>query len=158
MKEDPTIQLAFFGLSGWDTHVREGGAEGQLANHLRALGQGLAGLRTGLGDVYGRTVVLVISEFGRTARENGNGGTDHGHGNAMWVMGGPVKGGKVYGEWPGIDEESLHERRDLAITTDFRAVAGIVLASHLKLGAQKLAAIFPGVPRAAKPGLELLRT
>jgi uncharacterized protein (DUF1501 family) len=158
MKEDPTIQLAFFGLSGWDTHVREGGAEGQLANHLRALGQGLAGLRTGLGDVYGRTVVLVISEFGRTARENGNGGTDHGHGNAMWVMGGPVKGGKVYGEWPGIDEESLHERRDLAITTDVRAVAGIVCASHLKLGAQKLAAIFPGVPRAAKPGLELLRT
>ena len=146
MKEDSTIQFAFFGLSGWDTHVRQGGAEGQLANHLHALGQGLAQLRTGLGDVYDRTVVLVISEFGRTARENGNGGTDHGHGNVMWVMGGPVNGGKVYGEWPGIDEESLHESRDLAVTTDFRTVVNSVLERHLKLDAQRVSAVLPHAP------------
>jgi uncharacterized protein (DUF1501 family) len=149
MKQDPTIQLAFFGLSGWDTHVREGNAEGQLANHLRALGQGLAQLRRGLGDVYGRTVVLVISEFGRTARENGNGGTDHGHGNVMWVMGGPVNGGKVYGQWPGIDEESLHEQRDLAVTTDFRTVVRGVLERQLKLDPKQAAAVFPNAPAGA---------
>jgi uncharacterized protein (DUF1501 family) len=149
MKQDPTIQLAFFALSGWDTHVREGDAQGQLANHLRPLGEGLAQLRTGLGNVYGRTVVLVMSEFGRTARENGNGGTDHGHGNAMWVMGGPVNGGKVYGQWPGIDEESLHEQRDLAVTTDFRTVVGAVLKDHLKLTTQQIDTVFPGTAKGA---------
>ena len=143
MRQDPTIQLAFFGLSGWDTHVRQGSSEGQLANHLKALGDGLAQLRTGLRDTYGRTVVLVISEFGRTARENGNGGTDHGHGNAMWVMGGPVNGGKVYGNWPGLDEDDLHEGRDLAVTTDFRSVVGGVLESHLKLEKPSVPSIFP---------------
>lgn len=144
MKQDPTIQLAFFALSGWDTHVREGAAEGQLAYHLKPLGDGLAQLRAGLGDVYGRTAILVISEFGRTARENGNGGTDHGHGNVMWVMGGSVRGAKVYGKWPGLDEEELHEGRDLAVTTDFRSVVGEVLSQHLKLSGPQLASTFPG--------------
>ncbi|HEX3429313.1 MAG TPA: DUF1501 domain-containing protein [Rhizomicrobium sp.] len=143
MRQDPTIQLAFFGLSGWDTHVRQGGAEGQLAYHLKALGEGLAQLRTGLRDTYGHTVVFVISEFGRTAHENGNGGTDHGHGNVMWVMGGPVNGGKIYGNWPGLDEEELHEGRDLAVTTDFRGVLAGVLGDHLKLGKAALAGVFP---------------
>jgi uncharacterized protein (DUF1501 family) len=143
MRQDPTIQLAFFGLSGWDTHIRQGGAEGQLANHLKALGDGLAQLRTGLRDIYGRTVVLVISEFGRTARENGNGGTDHGHGNAIWVMGGPVSGGKIYGDWPGLDEDELHDGRDVAVTTDFRSVVARVLENHLKLGKTSIAGIFP---------------
>ena len=155
MRQDPTIQLAFFGLSGWDTHVRQGSSDGQLANHLKPLGEGLAQLRSGLGDTYGRTVVLVISEFGRTARENGNGGTDHGHGNAMWVMGGPVNGGKVFGEWPGLDEENLHEQRDLAITTDFRSAISGVLSRHLKLDSSQLASVFPGGPQGSK--LELLR-
>src|SRR6185295_9473275 len=87
VRKDPTIQVGFFALSGWDTHVREGGPHGILANHLRQLAQGLGGFRSGLGeDGYAKTVILVISEFGRTARENGNAGTDHGHGNAMWVM------------------------------------------------------------------------
>jgi uncharacterized protein (DUF1501 family) len=157
MKQDPTIQLAFFALSGWDTHVRQGGAEGQLATHLQPLGEGLAELRTGLGDLYGRTVVLVISEFGRTARENGNGGTDHGHGNAMWAMGGPVSGGKVYGEWPGLDEEELHEGRDLAVTTDFRTVVADVLAHHLKLNARQIATVFPGIPLPQATGVNLVR-
>jgi uncharacterized protein (DUF1501 family) len=155
MRQDPSIQLAFFGLSGWDTHVREGAGEGQLANHLKPLGEGLAQLRNGLGDTYGRTVILVISEFGRTARENGNAGTDHGHGNVMWVMGGPVNGGKVYGEWPGLDEDNLHEQRDLAVTTDFRTVISGVLTRHLKLDTSQLAAVFPGAPQGAK--LDILR-
>ncbi len=155
MRQDPTIQLAFFGLSGWDTHVREGGAQGQLANHLKPLGEGLAQLHSGLGDTYGRTVIVVISEFGRTARENGNGGTDHGHGNAMWVMGGPVSGGKVYGQWPGLDEDNLHEQRDLAVTTDFRSVVSGVLSRHLKLESPQLATVFPGAPQDAK--VDLLR-
>lgn len=159
IRQDPTIQLAFFGLSGWDTHVRQGGAEGQLANHLKALADGLARLRTGLGDVYGRTVVLVISEFGRTARENGNGGTDHGHGNAMWVMGGPVNGGKVYGEWPGLDEEALHEGRDLAVTTDFRAVLALGVQAHLRIPSARLSSIFPSPVSLARPSVSgLLRT
>jgi len=153
MKQDPTIQLAFFGLSGWDTHVRQGGAEGQLANHLKPLAEGLAQLHAGLGSLYGRTAVLVISEFGRTARENGNGGTDHGHGNAMWVMGGPVKGGKVYGSWPGLDEENLHQQRDLAVTTDFRMVIGDVLTRHLKLDTRQVASVFPGAPQTSSAHL-----
>ena len=145
MRQDPTIQLAFFGLSGWDTHIRQGGAEGQLANHLNALGDGLAHLRAGLGDIYGRTVVLLISEFGRTAHENGNGGTDHGHGNAIWVMGGPVSGGKIYGDWPGLDEDELHEGRDLAVTTDFRSVIGSILRGHLGFADKQLNIVFPSL-------------
>jgi uncharacterized protein (DUF1501 family) len=156
LRTDSTIQLAFFGLSGWDTHVRQGGAEGQLANHLKPLGDGLAQLRTGLGTLYGRTVVLVISEFGRTARENGNGGTDHGHGNAVWVMGGPVNGGKVYGQWPGLAEDELHEGRDLAVTTDFRTVVARVLGQHLKLGARQVGTVFPGAPPVSRTPLDIL--
>jgi uncharacterized protein (DUF1501 family) len=147
-RKDPTIQIGFFALSGWDTHVREGGIQGQLANHLRQLGQGLAEFPKGLGaEGYSRTVILVISEFGRTARENGNAGTDHGHGNVMWVMGGPVAGGKVYGHWPGLSEAHLHEDRDLAVTTDFRTVTSSVLARHLKLPQSLLQQIFPGAPQ-----------
>lgn len=157
MRNDPTVQLGFFGLSGWDTHVKQGGAEGQLANHLHPLAQGLAALRTGLGSGYGKTIVLVVSEFGRTAKENGSGGTDHGHGNALWVMGGPVIGGKVYGDWPGIDEESLHEQRDLAITTDFRSAIGSVVQRHLKLTPQQMGAIFPGAPQSGQGKLNIAR-
>jgi len=145
-RKDPTIEMGFFALSGWDTHVRQGAADGQLASHLRGLGQGLAAFRSGLGDQYGSTVILVMSEFGRTAHENGNAGTDHGHGNVMWVMGGPVAGGKVYGDWPGLSAEHLHEDRDLAVTTDFRTVASAVLSGHLKLPPSAMAAIFPKAP------------
>ncbi|MBV9571806.1 MAG: DUF1501 domain-containing protein [Alphaproteobacteria bacterium] len=146
-RRDPTIQVGFFALSGWDTHVRQGGAHGALANHLRQLGEGLVQFQRGLGpDGYARTVILVVSEFGRTARENGNAGTDHGHGNAMWVMGGPVRGGKVYGEWPTLAAGRLHEDRDLAMTTDFRTVAGSVLAQHMKLSSAAIARVFPGAP------------
>lgn len=140
---DPGIRLAFFSLGGWDTHVNEGASEGQLAGHLRALGAGLMTLAQGLGKHYAETVVLVISEFGRTAHENGNGGTDHGHGNAMWVLGGAVRGGKVYGEWPGLAPEQLYQARDLAITTDFRTAVDRVLARHLRLDAEQRRHVIP---------------
>lgn len=143
------IRLAFLALGGWDTHVNQGAAQGQLANHLRPLGEGLAALAQGLGPEMRNTVILVMSEFGRTARENGNGGTDHGHGNAMWLMGGPVRGGKVYGDWPGLDGQGLYQGRDLAVTTDFRAVASAVAERHLGLTDRQLDHVFPDMPQGA---------
>ncbi len=143
MRNDPNVQLAFVALGGWDTHAGQGTARGQLANRLRPLGEGLGVLADRLGPMFDDTVVVVMSEFGRTAHENGNRGTDHGHGNAMWVMGGPVAGGKVLGRWPGIAESSLHEGRDVAVTTDFRDVVAQVAERHLRLPDSQLAQLFP---------------
>jgi uncharacterized protein (DUF1501 family) len=145
---DPTIKVAFFDLGGWDTHVNEGVGEGQLANHLQPLAEGLATFARGIGPAWRDTVVIVMSEFGRTVRENGNRGTDHGHGNVLWVMGGPVKGGRVYGQWPGLAEDALYQGRDLAITTDFRSAVALVLERHMRLDARALAHVFPGAPPA----------
>ncbi len=144
MRRDPNVQIAFLALGGWDTHVNQGGAKGQLANRLQPLGQGLAELATRLGPAFDDTTILVVSEFGRTVRQNGTGGTDHGHGNVMWALGGNVAGGKVHGRWPGIDASSLHEGRDLAVTTDFRQVLAGVCAYNLGLPDARLAAVFPG--------------
>jgi uncharacterized protein (DUF1501 family) len=155
MARDSRIQLAFVALGGWDTHVNQGGVQGQLAGHLRPLGEGLAALANALGPAWQDTVVLVVSEFGRTVREDGNGGTDHGHGNVMWVMGGNVRGGRVYGDWPGLSQDRLYQGRDLAVTTDFRTVIGDVLRAHMKLGAPELKAVFPTMP-AGSGGLEQL--
>jgi uncharacterized protein (DUF1501 family) len=141
---DRNIRLAFAGLGGWDTHVRQGGPNGQLANRLSPLGEGLAAFAHGLGDAWADTVVIVLSEFGRTVRENGDAGTDHGHGNVMWVLGGKVRGGRVYGEWPGLAPASLYEGRDLAVTTDYRAALAAVIARHLRLSDRALVEIFPG--------------
>jgi uncharacterized protein (DUF1501 family) len=143
---DASIRLAFMSLGGWDTHVSEGSAEGQLANHLRGLGQGLASFARALGPAWSDTVVLVISEFGRTVHENGNGGTDHGHGNVMWVMGGNIRGRKVYGRWPGLAPDDLYQGRDLAITTDFREIAAAVLHAHMGLDDAQIDRVFPGRP------------
>lgn len=143
-RRDPRTRLAFFGLGGWDTHVNEGQADGQLAHHLKPLGSGLMTLAKGLGPLYKDTTILVISEFGRTAHENGNGGTDHGHGNVMWVLGGAVKGGRVHGQWPGLAEDQLYQKRDLAVTTDFRSVIDAVLAGPMNLGEQQRRTVFPG--------------
>ncbi|HQU17381.1 MAG: hypothetical protein B7Z66_11410 [Chromatiales bacterium 21-64-14] len=140
---DPSIHTAFFALGGWDTHVNEGATTGQLADHLRPLAEGLTTLAHGLGPHYRETVILVMSEFGRTARENGNGGTDHGHGNALWVLGGPVHGGRVLGSWPGLDTTALYQERDLAVTTDFRAVIDVVLEHHLGLAAAARRRVLP---------------
>jgi uncharacterized protein (DUF1501 family) len=147
MRNDPNIQLAFVALGGWDTHANQGAAGGQLANRLTPLGQGLAVLADRLGPLFDDTVVVVMSEFGRTARENGNGGTDHGHGNVMWVMGGTVRGGKVYGDWEGVADEKLNEGRDLPVTTDFRSVLAQISEEHLMLGDKRLEQVFPAMPQ-----------
>jgi uncharacterized protein (DUF1501 family) len=146
MRNDPNVQLAFVALGGWDTHAGQGTARGQLANRLTPLGSGLAALADRLGPALDDTVIVVISEFGRTARENGNRGTDHGHGNVMWLLGGPVAGGKVLGRWPGIDEASLNENRDVAITTDFRSVLAQVAERHLLLPDTQIEQLFPHRP------------
>ena len=147
MRNDPKIQLAFVALGGWDTHANQGAATGQLANRLAPLGQGLAVLAERLGPLFDDTVVVVMSEFGRTARENGNGGTDHGHGNVMWVRGGKVRGGKVYGDWEGVEDAKLNEGRDLPVLTDFRLVLAQISEEHLMLGDKRLEQVFPAMPQ-----------
>ena len=142
IKANVGVQVAFADIGGWDHHVNEGSTQGQIANLLREFSQSLASFWTDLGDLGEDTVVVTMSEFGRTARENGNRGTNHGHANVMFVMGGPVKGGKVYGKWPGLDQSQLYEGRDLAVTTDFRRVLGEAAYSHL--GNRKLDQVFPG--------------
>ncbi len=142
IKSDIGMEVSFVDTGGWDNHVNEGGAQGQLANLLRDLGQGLAAFNQDMGDRMEDVVVVTMSEFGRTAHENGNRGTDHGHANCMFVLGGPVKGGKVYGRWPGLGPNQLNEGRDLALTTDFRSVLGEVIAGHL--GSNNLQTVFPG--------------
>jgi uncharacterized protein (DUF1501 family) len=152
IKANLGVQVAFADIGGWDHHVNEGATEGQLANVLTDFSQALAAFWTDLGDLGEDTVVVTMSEFGRTARENGNRGTDHGHANVMFVLGGPVKGGKVYGRWPGLDASQLYEGRDLALTTDFRQVIGEAIARHM--GNKNLASVFPGFD--SQPG-EFLR-
>jgi uncharacterized protein (DUF1501 family) len=142
IKANLGVQVAFADIGGWDHHVNEGSTQGQIANILREFSQSLAAFWTDLGDLADDTVVVTMSEFGRTARENGNRGTDHGHANVMFVMGGPVKGGKVYGRWPGLDQSQLYEGRDLALTTDFRRVLGEAVYRHL--GNKSLDQVFPG--------------
>jgi uncharacterized protein (DUF1501 family) len=145
IKADAGVEMAFADIGGWDHHVNELGqraSEGQLANLLREYGQALGAFWKDLGDRLEDVVLVTMSEFGRTAHENGNRGTDHGHANCMFVLGGPVKGGKVYGRWPGLEKEQLYEGRDLALTTDFRDVLGELVARHL--GNASLTAVFPG--------------
>jgi uncharacterized protein (DUF1501 family) len=143
MVRDPRIQIAFLQLGGWDTHINQGSSKGQLARNLGELSQGLATLQQELGAVYGSTQIVVMSEFGRTAKENGNGGTDHGHGNAMWLLGGATKGGKIYGQWPGLAPEQLYQGRDLNVTTDFREPIAKILTNHLGLNTASTAKILP---------------
>jgi uncharacterized protein (DUF1501 family) len=145
------LEIAFAEIEGWDTHVNQGGATGQMANRLKELADGLSAFYRDLGDRMDDVVLLTMSEFGRTARENGNRGTDHGHANVMFALGGSVRGGKVYGRWPGIAPELLYEGRDLNLTTDFRSVCGEVIARHL--GQQDLSRIFPGFGSPASVGL-----
>jgi uncharacterized protein (DUF1501 family) len=151
IKASVGMEIAFTEIGGWDTHANEGGATGQLANRLKTFADGLAAFYRDLGDRMSDVVVLTLSEFGRTARENGNGGTDHGHANVMFIMGGAVRGGKVYGRWPGLAPELLYEGRDLSLTTDFRSVCSEVIARHL--GRRDLARVFPGYRAAAPLGL-----
>ena len=142
IKANLGVQVAFADVGGWDHHVNEGSTQGQIANVLREFSQSLGAFWIDLGNLAEDTVVVTMSEFGRTARENGNRGTDHGHANVMFVMGGPVKGGRVYGRWPGLDQSQLYEGRDLAVTTDFRRVLGEAVYRHL--GNKALDQVFPG--------------
>ena len=141
-KADVGVEIAFADLGGWDTHVRQGGAQGQLAGRLGQLGEGIRALYDDLGDRMEDVLILTMSEFGRTVAENGSGGTDHGHANCMLALGGSVKGGRILGDWPGLERELLYQGRDLAVTTDFRDVFSEVVSGHL--GAAHLDRIFPG--------------
>jgi len=142
IKANLGVQVAFADIGGWDHHVNEGNTQGQIANILGEFSQSLAAFWTDLGSLAEDTVIVTMSEFGRTARENGNRGTDHGHANVMFVLGGPVKSGKVYGRWPGLDQSQLYEGRDLAVTTDFRLVLSEVVSRYL--GNKDLKTVFPG--------------
>jgi uncharacterized protein (DUF1501 family) len=148
VKADVGLEVAFAESGQWDHHVNEGGATGQIANRLDDFSRGLSALATDLGTRMEDVIILTMSEFGRAVAENGNRGTDHGHGNAMFAIGGAVRGGKVYGKWPGLAPEQRFEGRDLAVTTDFRDVFGEIVVRHL--GVKDAAAIFPGY--AIKPG------
>lgn len=133
-------QIAFMEIGGWDSHINQNFIFNQL---LPPLGEGLAILAKELEPIYSDTVIVVLSEFGRTARENGTRGTDHGYGNVMMLLGGAVKGGEVYGKWPGLNFNMLNQGRDLSVTTDFREVIAQVLVNHLSLDNDSLSRIFP---------------
>jgi uncharacterized protein (DUF1501 family) len=151
VKADVGLEVAFAELGGWDTHVNQGSAVGQLAQRLDDFSRGLAALARDLGDRMSDTIILTMSEFGRAVAENGNRGTDHGHGNAMFIIGGQnIRGGKVYGRWPGLAREQRYEGRDLAVTTDFRAVFAEVVRAHL--GVTDTRMIFPGFNDNARLG------
>ncbi len=147
IKADVGVEVAFADMGGWDHHVNEVGqraSQGALPNLLREFGGALAAFWHDLEDRMADIAVVTMSEFGRTAHENGNRGTDHGRGNVMFAMGGGVRGGKLYGEWPGLEKEQLYEGRDLDLTTDFRDVLGELVYTHL--GNRDLSAVFPGYP------------
>jgi uncharacterized protein (DUF1501 family) len=153
-KADLGVEVAFADIGGWDHHVNEGAVQGQLANVLREFSQSIAAFWIDLGNLAEDTVLVTMSEFGRTARENGNRGTDHGHANVMFVLGGPVRGGRVYGQWPGLELSQLYEGRDLALTTDFRRVLGEAVYRHL--GNRDLATVFPQFENDPRRFLRLL--
>ena len=153
LKANLGVEAAFTDVSGWDTHQNQGAVNGQLADRLRDFSNSIAAFWRDMGDAAANIMVVTMSEFGRTARENGTGGTDHGHANAMFVLGAEVKGGKVHGRWPGLAHEQLNEGRDLALTTDYRQVLGEIVTRTL--GANNLELVFPGAKLAPNRFLRL---
>jgi uncharacterized protein (DUF1501 family) len=154
IKANVGLEVAFADVEGWDTHVNEVGArphEGQLANLLRDFGDALAAFSTDMGDRMADITVVTMSEFGRTVKENGNRGTDHGHANVMFVLGGQVRGGQVHGDWPGLQPEQLYEGRDLNVTTDFRTVLSELVSRQM--GNRSVASVFPGFDGLASRGI-----
>jgi uncharacterized protein (DUF1501 family) len=154
LKADLGVEAAFADIGGWDHHQNEGSVDGQLAGRLREFSQSLFAFWRDMGTQAENVVVVTMSEFGRTARENGTRGTDHGHANVMFVMGGPVRGGRVYGHWPGLSPERLNEGRDLAVTTDFRQV--LAEAAFKQVGARDLQLVFPGAGLEPREFLDLM--
>ena len=142
------MEAAFAEVDGWDHHRNE---NQQLSNLLHQFSNAIAAFCQDLGDRMEDVVIVTMSEFGRTVEENGNAGTDHGHGSMMMVLGGPVQGGKIYGQWPGLEKEQLFEGRDLAVTTDFRTVLSELVRGHL--GQSDLSSVFPGFKSGASLGL-----
>ena len=142
LKANLGVEAAFCDIGGWDTHQNQGNVNGQLANRLKEFSDSISAFWNDMGDDSENITLVTMSEFGRTARQNGTGGTDHGHANVMFVLGGKVKGGKVYGRWPGLANEQLNEGRDLAVTTDFRRV--LAEAAFKTLGSKNLDLVFPG--------------
>jgi uncharacterized protein (DUF1501 family) len=154
LKANLGVEAAFTDVNGWDTHQNQGSVNGQLANRLNDFSASIAAFWRDMGDDAANVTLVTMSEFGRTAHENGTGGTDHGHANAMFVLGANVKGGKVYGHWPGLENEQLNEGRDLALTTDFRQVLGEVVTETL--GAENLEMVFPGARLSRENLLKLI--
>ena len=155
LKANLGVEAAFADIGGWDTHQNQGSVNGQLANRLKEFSESLAAFWADMGDDAQNITLVTMSEFGRTTRQNGTGGTDHGHANAMFVLGGPVAGRKVYGKWPGMDKHQLYEDRDLAITTDFRQVLGE--AAYKTLGSQNMETVFPGAQVKTSHFLNILK-
>jgi uncharacterized protein (DUF1501 family) len=151
--KDARVRLAFVPVGGWDTHVNQGNGKGQLANRFGLLAQAIDALASNLGERLKDTSILVLSEFGRTVRQNGNNGTDHGHGNVAFVLGGGVAGGQILGQWPGLERSALYENRDLAITTDFRDVIAELLEQRFRLTDNELAAVLPNMTQRQRVGL-----
>jgi len=151
IRADVGLEVAFADVGGWDTHANQGAAQGQLANNLRQYALAVAAFAQDLGSRMADVTVVTVSEFGRTVKENGNRGTDHGHGNVMQILGGGVHGGSVYGDWPGLSGGDLYEARDLAVTTDFRDVFAEVLGK--RLGVREVEAVFPGFTPSGRMGL-----
>ncbi|MGI4827264.1 MAG: DUF1501 domain-containing protein [Janthinobacterium lividum] len=156
MKADLGVEAAFADVGGWDTHQNQGGANGQLATRLREFSESIAAFWQDMGTGAENVTIVTMSEFGRTARQNGTGGTDHGHANVMFVLGGAVKGGKVYGRWPGLSPEQLNEGRDLAVTTDFRSV--LAEAAMHSFGSGQLETVFPGANLTSKQFLRFVHS
>ena len=142
MKANLGVEAAFADIGDWDTHVNQGSTNGRLNNRLKEFSEAIAAFWNDMGQDAEQITLVTMSEFGRTAKQNGTGGTDHGHGNVMFVLGGGVRGGKVYGRWPGLAPEQLNEGRDLAVTTDFRQVLGEL--TQRTLGTRDLDKVFPG--------------
>jgi uncharacterized protein (DUF1501 family) len=137
------FNIGFIDVGGWDTHVNQGNAQGQLANLLTSLGQGLAGFADQMGSEWNRTVVFVLSEFGRTFRENGTHGTDHGHGSVHWVLGGAVQGGRFVGEQVSVTSKTLNQNRDFPVLTEYRGLLGGLFRQMYSLDNSRLTRVFP---------------
>lgn len=156
IKADIGVEIAETDIEGWDTHANQGGSTGQMATLVSDFARALEAFATDLGDGLASIVLVTMSEFGRTAAQNGSGGTDHGHAGLMFILGGPVAGGQVFGKWPGLGGADLYDGRDLAVTTDFRMILSEVVDKHM--GNTSTTRVFPGFPYDPQKTLGVIRS